>query len=97
MGQELNQMIERIIPQLQKFWMPILIISVLMGLTFIIAGLCRLAVSGSRMGHQRTPLNGSTALVLAGVILTNIPGALDTLTLSTMQQASIFGRCTAMG
>lgn len=89
MDQEINQMIERIIPQMQKFWLPILIISVLMGLAFIIIGMCRFASSGSRMGFQRAPLNGSTMLVLMGIVLTNIPAALDTLAFSTMQQASM--------
>jgi hypothetical protein len=89
MDQEINQMIERIIPQLQKLWLPILIFSVLMGLSLIIIGLCRQAAAGNRMGSQRSALSVNMVLVLIGFVLTNIPAALDTVALSTLQQPSI--------
>jgi hypothetical protein len=89
MDQEINQMIERIIPQLQKLWLPILIISALVGLTLMIIGLCRQAAAGNRMGSQRSPLSVNIVLVLIGFVLTNIPAALDTIALSTLQQPSI--------
>jgi hypothetical protein len=88
MGQEINHMIERIIPQLQQFWLLILVISILTGLVFIIGGLLRLAGSGGRMGQQ-SRYASSSALVLCGFVLVNIPAALDTITLSTMAQASM--------
>lgn len=90
MGEEINQMIARIIPQLQRFWLPILIISVLMGMTLIIIGLYRFAGAGNRAGsYYRSPLGLSAVMVIAGIVLVNIPAALDTITISTMQQTSM--------
>jgi hypothetical protein len=82
-------MIERVIPHLQKFWMPILAISFLMGLAFIVVGLFKMAEAGNRFSHQRTPFSGSSLMVLIGIVLMNIPGVLDTLTLTTLQQPSM--------
>jgi hypothetical protein len=90
MGEEINQMISRVIPHLQRLWLPILIISVLMGLTLIIVGLYRFAGAGNRAGaYHRNPLSLSAVMVIAGIVLVNIPAALDTITMSTMQQASM--------
>jgi hypothetical protein len=89
MDQEINQMIERIIPQLQKFWLPILLFSVLMGLSLMTIGLCRQAAAGNRVGFQRSPLSVNMVLVLIGFVLINVPAALDTISLSTLQQPSM--------
>lgn len=89
MGQEINQMIQRIIPQLQKMWLPILVFSVVMGLSLMVIGFCRQAAAGNRVGYHRSGLSVNMVLVITGFALTNIPAALDTIALTTLQQPSI--------
>lgn len=88
MDDEFVQMIERLTLQLQEFWTPILYLSVLIGLIFIIMGLYYAGKSGGRVGAAKS-LSMSTLSLLVGFVLINIPAALDTMALSTLQQTSM--------
>lgn len=87
MGQEINQMIERLIPQLQQFWTLIFLIAVLMGLTLAGGGLYRLAKSGGRVGAGSPGM--PKTMVFSGIMIMNVPAVLDTLSMSTLNEPSV--------
>lgn len=87
MGQEIEQMIARIIPQLQRFWTLIFTLSVLMGLVLVAVGLYRMGKSGGRAGASSPALPKATVLI--GIIILNIPAALNSLAMSTLAEPSI--------
>lgn len=87
MGQEINDMITRIIPQLQQLWTLIFAVSVLMGLILVFTGLYRLGTSGGRAGASSPAMPKITVLI--GIIILNIPAVLDTLAMSTLDEPSV--------
>jgi len=90
MGDELNQMIDRIIPQLQKLWLPIVIIAALIGLTLMITGLVRIGKKSNKIGaNNGGGVSADAIMVLVGFILLNTYAALDTICMSTMAQTSM--------
>lgn len=87
MGQQINQMIDRLIPQMQQFWALIATIITLIGLTLLIVALVRRIKRTNHAGHTGKGLD--SALFIAGVVLVSAYAMLDTLAMTVFQEASM--------
>jgi hypothetical protein len=90
MGEEINRMIERIIPQMQQFWVLIVAIITLTGLAILIIGLIQIVKNANRSGaNQGNRFGSGSILLLIGFILINTYAALDSLSMSVFHETSM--------